>query len=97
MKRVRSHPAAMAEFEAAFDWYLDRSPAAAAEFAAEMTRAIARIARAPLLFAEGQCRTRRYNFHHFPYSVVYLDDPSMVQIAAVMHSRRRPEYWKTRL
>jgi plasmid stabilization system protein ParE len=39
-KAVRFHEDADAEYEDAFDWYLARSPHAAAEFAAELSRAV---------------------------------------------------------
>lgn len=40
-KPVRFHEQADAEYEDALDWYLARSPQAAAEFAEELTRAVA--------------------------------------------------------
>jgi hypothetical protein len=33
----------------------------------------------------------------FPFSVVYLDDPELIAIIAVAHTKRRPGYWKGRL
>jgi hypothetical protein len=33
----------------------------------------------------------------FPFSVEYLDDPELVTIVAVAHSKRRPGYWKDRV
>jgi hypothetical protein len=29
----------------------------------------------------------------FPFSVIYLDDPELVTIVAVAHSKRKPGYW----
>ena len=46
-KPVRFHEQADAEYEDALDWYLARSPQAAAEFAEELTRAVELIAGAP--------------------------------------------------
>ncbi len=36
--------------------------------------------------------TRRYLLHHFPFSIVYLDDPDALTIVAVSHNKRRPGY-----
>lgn len=47
MTRVRLHPLADAELLLATDWYLARSPTAAARFVREMERAMQRIAEAP--------------------------------------------------
>lgn len=33
----------------------------------------------------------------FPFFVIYLDDPDVIRIIAVAHSKRRPGYWKNRL
>jgi len=52
-KPVRFHEDADAEYENAFDWYLARSPRAAAEFAAELSRAVELIAQAPRRWAPG--------------------------------------------
>ena len=41
--------------------------------------------------------TRRFVMQRFPFSVVYLDDPELVTIVAVAHSKRKPGYWKDRL
>ncbi len=41
--------------------------------------------------------TRRFVMQRFPFSVVYLDDPDLVTIIAVAHSKRKPGYWKGRV
>jgi len=41
------HEEATAEYDAAFDWYLERSPDAALKFDAEVDRALAQIIQAP--------------------------------------------------
>jgi len=58
-KEVEFHEAASKEFEAAFDWYLERSAGAAARFANEMGRAIASIVKAPQRWAVGIHGTRK--------------------------------------
>ena len=42
-KEVEFHEAASEEFEAAFDWYWERSAGAAARFAGEVSRAVASV------------------------------------------------------
>lgn len=54
------HEEASAEYDAAFDWYLERSPDAASEFDAELDRALEDIVSAPQRWAKGQHSTRRY-------------------------------------
>jgi len=50
---VDLHDEASAEYDAAFDWYLERSPDAALRFDAEVERAIAEISKAPKRWAIG--------------------------------------------
>ena len=59
------HDEATAEYEAAFDWYLERSPDAALEFDAEVDRALAQIITAPRRWAAGPHSTRRFLLRHF--------------------------------
>ncbi|MBT3722689.1 MAG: type II toxin-antitoxin system RelE/ParE family toxin [Gammaproteobacteria bacterium] len=40
---------------------------------------------------------RRAPLHRFPFSIIYREKPSIVQILAVAHDRRRPQYWLRRL
>lgn len=50
---VDLHEEASAEYDAAFDWYLQRSPDAAVKFDAEVDRAFAQIIQAPQRWAVG--------------------------------------------
>jgi plasmid stabilization system protein ParE len=49
-RQVEFHEAASLEFEAAFEWYFERSERAALRFACEIERAIVLIANAPWRF-----------------------------------------------
>ena len=52
---------------AAFDWYLARSPDAARKFDAEVKRAITQMVEAPTRWATGLHSTRRFLLHRFPF------------------------------
>jgi toxin ParE1/3/4 len=95
---VEFHQEATSEYDAAFDWYLERSPDAALKFDAEMDRALALIIQAPQRWAAGPHSTRRFLLRQFPFTVIYRQRPSGdIQIVAVAHTSRRPGYWKQRL
>ena len=96
-KAVEFHEAAALEYEAAFDWYLQRSEPAASMFALELERAIALIAGSPRRWPRDVRNTRRFLLRRFPFSLVYREHDSVIQILAIAHGRRRPEYWKQRL
>jgi plasmid stabilization system protein ParE len=95
---VEFHLEASAEYDAAFDWYLERSPDAALEFDAEVDRALAQIVDAPRRWAAGPFSTRRFLLRRFPYILIYRERViGDIQVVAVAHTSRRPGYWKKRL
>ena len=96
-KHVEFHEAASLEFEAAFVWYLERSERAAVRFAREVERAVQSIADFPERFPADVRGARRYLLQGFPFVVVYRERSSAIQVIAVAHGRRRPNYWKTRV
>ncbi|MFZ0287368.1 MAG: type II toxin-antitoxin system RelE/ParE family toxin [Terriglobales bacterium] len=92
------HPEAGAEYDAAFDWYLARSPDAAIRFDAEVGRALALIVQSPERWAAGPDGTRRFLLRKFPFILVYRERASEnIQIVSVAHTSRKPGYWKQRL
>jgi toxin ParE1/3/4 len=62
-----------------------------------VSSAVRVIAGAPQRWPKYLHGTRRLMMQRFPFSVVYLDDPELVIIVAVAHSKRKPGYWKDRL
>jgi len=95
-KEVEFHEAASEEFEAAFDWYLERSAGAAVRLASEVSRTIASIAKAPQRWPVGIHGARKFLLRRFPFAVVYRELPTVIQVVAVAHGHRRPGYWKDR-
>jgi len=97
-KSVELHEEASAEYDAAFDWYLERSPDAALRFDAEVDRALAEIIQAPQRWAAGPHGTRRFLLRQFPFTLIYQERTSgEIQVLALAHTSRKPGYWKGRL
>ncbi len=95
---VEIHEEAAAEYDAAFDWYLQRSEEAALAFDREVNQALVDIANAPHRWPIGSYSTRRFLLRKFPYIVVYRERTAgSIQILAFAHTSRKPEYWKQRL
>jgi len=63
---IEFHEAAAIEFDAAFDWYLQRSPEAALRFSAELDRAVGQIVKAAERWAVGPFHTRKFLLRQFP-------------------------------
>jgi len=97
-KQVTLHDGAAADYDAAFEWYLERSANAAVRFDEAVERAMTEIARAPQRWMRGSYGTRRYLLRGFPYLLIYRELSSkVIQILAVAHTSRRPGYWKERV
>lgn len=95
--KVEFLPDADEEAMNARDMYAARSPAAAKRFAAEVDRAIERIAEAPERWPKHAANTRFFRLRRFPYLVIYRIEQAKITVVAVAHARRKPGYWKRRL
>jgi plasmid stabilization system protein ParE len=67
--------AAASEYEAALNWYFERSQVAAEKFDAEINRALENIAGNPQRWSTHSMGTRRFFLRHFPFSVIYREQP----------------------
>ncbi|MEO7861103.1 MAG: type II toxin-antitoxin system RelE/ParE family toxin, partial [Nitrospirales bacterium] len=63
----------------------------------EITAAISRIREAPDTWPEYRRGTRRFLVHRFPFAVIYSQRSTGLLVVAVMHLKRRPGYWTSRL
>ena len=97
MAQVDLHPRAVFDARQARRQYGRVSAMLAAQFLAELTATISRIAATPALGSPHLHGTRMWRLHRFPYYVVYLETGPDVLVLAVAHNRRRPTYWSRRL
>jgi len=91
------HPGAEADLLEGFDWYSDRSPIAAEEFTTAVKDAGDLICKAPLAWPIFYGETRKYTLKHFPYKILYRIVGMQIEVIAVAHDRRRPNYWANRI
>lgn len=91
------HPEADAEFAEAVRYYAAIDEELGRRFYFEIEKLIHEVCAQPQRFFRFHPPARRALSHQFPYSVVYLEQPDRVWIVAVMHAKRRPLYWKSRL
>ena len=94
--RLRFHPEATDEADAALGWYLERSVLAAEAFVQEIEHASQRIVEAPYRWPRVTHHTRRYILPSFPFSVIYRIKGSSIEALAVAHHSRKPNYWMAR-
>lgn len=95
------HPDALLEYAEATNYYLREAPPEVAErFVATVESGIASLLSAPERWrVVEEPGIRRYVFSHFPYVLYYRweADSARVILYAVMHSSRKPGYWKHRI
>jgi toxin ParE1/3/4 len=90
------HPAAIVEAEQARHWYAERSHGAAHGFLLALDRGVQNILEAPGRWPEHRYGCRRYVFpNQYPFTLIYRVSEA-VEIVAVAHQKRRPDYWKRR-
>ena len=97
MKPHRFHRKADAEYARAAEYYAAISPQLGGRFYDEIERLIAEIRSQPGLYRVYDTPARRHFSTVFPYAVIYLEDPGTIWILAIMHFKRKPGYWKSRL
>lgn len=90
-------PEAIDEAHAARQRYAQVNRALARRFSAELKSAEMRIAEMPQATSPGDHGTRFVVLKTFPYVVHFRFDANRLEILAVSHAHRHPEYWHTRL
>ncbi|MGP0065097.1 MAG: type II toxin-antitoxin system RelE/ParE family toxin [Isosphaeraceae bacterium] len=90
-------PEARAEFDEAFDWYDRKKAGLGADFADCVQRVFDRISACPEIYPVVRHDVRKAGVARFPYSVYYRIDPTQILVVAVVHSRRDPRIWQSRV
>ena len=90
------HPDAIAEANAAADFYQDKQYDLARRFINHLNEVLDRIAIKPEVYREVEPGVRKIKLESFPYADIYRTRNTKVEVIAVMHLRRRPGYWMNR-
>jgi len=98
---VRVHQGARAEAIDAILGYEAIREGLGIRFSDRFSRSLAQIERNPRLFARLEStrlsgEIRRARLPRFPYLVIYEFHANFVQILAVAHASREPDYWSSR-
>lgn len=93
------NPDALDEYQEEASWYEEQRYRLGAEFVEAVEKSIGEILRDPGRYQPAGRTTQIFRMKRFPY---YLHHPfneagQHVRILAVMHHRRRPDYWRERL
>ena len=89
---------AQEDLDDAFQWYEDQEPGLGKEFIRCIDAKIAELNRHPLHHQVVQSdRIRRALINRFPFSIYFVNEEELITIFAILHQRRSPEFWKSRM
>jgi plasmid stabilization system protein ParE len=92
------HPAAEAEHLESIAYYESKQAGLGASYLAEFESTMSDACRAPNRYPIGEePDVRRIRMKRFPFAVLFRESSGAVQVLAVAHNRRRPQYWLGRL
>ena len=95
---IRLSPEAEADAEQHAQWYDEQSPGLRGPFLDAVQSALEVIDGAPLSFQRvKRAHARRFVMRRFPFLLIYKVDDEIISVVAIVHVRRRPAYWRTRL
>lgn len=93
----RFHPGAEKEHLEIIGFYESRQPGLGATLI-EFENLMLHVASTPQRYrVERKPNIRAVSLHKFPYRIIYRDNAADVQILAVSHKKKRPDYWLGRL
>jgi plasmid stabilization system protein ParE len=86
------------DLDDAFQWYERQDPGLGKEFIRCLDARIAALNRHPLhypiILNE---HVRRAILNRFPFSIYFINEEALITIFAILHQRRNPDFWKSRL
>jgi plasmid stabilization system protein ParE len=97
MSVIEFHPAAADEAVEARRWYAAIGEHLSTAFQHEFDQAVKRITETPERWTPHIAGTQVCLLRRFPFLVVYRVREKRIEIVAVQHCRRRPDYWRSRL
>lgn len=90
-------PLAQLEIKEAAVYYESCREGLGKSFLEMIERDVLKLVANPLHYRKIGGDFRRCLVNRFPYGIIYRIESDTIVIAAVMHLRRKPDYWKERL
>jgi plasmid stabilization system protein ParE len=96
MPSIRYRPPVASDVEEIVAWYESRKEGLGLEFD-ELDHVLNRAANRPLQFPVVYKSVRRALLRRFPYSVYFLIGRDGIEAVAILHQRRHPNEWRSRI
>ena len=84
------------EYQEAVDFYNLQSKGLGEKFILEIDRTISIIKNYPESFTAYTQNTRKAGVSVFPYNIIYTIHKNYIEILAIAHQHRKPEFWADR-
>ena len=81
---------------AAVTWYDQHGSNVGDGFIERLEEVIERFSVHPRLYPQIEGEIRRALMPQYPYAIYYREDKKAIRVIAVLHTSRRPDYWKDR-
>jgi toxin ParE1/3/4 len=91
------HHSAKDELKDSIDYFEDIKSGLGKRFLREVYSSIKRIQFSPNSWPKFTKNTRRCFTNKFPYSIIYFIEDNEIIIVAIMHQKRKPNYWIKRI
>ena len=93
---IEFHPDAVSEIREATLYYQAQQVGLGERFLSAVQESLTRISNFPESFPIVISSVRQFKVAHFPYAIVYRLQVNYIQVIALAHSRRKPQYWSRR-
>lgn len=87
---------ALNEYREAIDFYNLQSEGLGNKYAAEIDNTISILKNYPEGYSEYTKHTRKAVVNVFPYNIIYSIYKDRIQVIAIAHQHRKPNYWLKR-
>jgi plasmid stabilization system protein ParE len=89
---------AQKDLDDAFRWYEEQDSGLGKDFIRCVDAKIANLSRNPLYYQV----VKNENVHRalvsrFPFSIYFVNEEELISIFAILHQRRSPDFWKSRI
>ena len=89
---------AQKDLDDAFRWYEEQDSGLGKDFIRCVDAKIANLSRNPLYFQVVKNENvRRALVSRFPFSIYFVNEEELISIFAILHQRRSPDFWESRI
>jgi len=94
---LKIRPEARLDLLDTFHWYQEQRPGLGLDFKLCVDEVISKLQKRPTIYKKIYHDVRRAVIKRFPFGIFYIEDANTITVLAVLHARRDPVNWKSRI